>query len=223
MRVADTRMYATWAILATYCAAYFPLVLYGVRQLDQRTRLPLVLNFPLVWVAAEYVRYGLAGSFVSILTGSHLHDYPGGFSWYFLGHTQHDVLELIQIVDLTGVYGVCFLIAAVNALLFEILFGRVWFRHMILGTEGTVRQGKVSLLIQAACLAVALLSALSYGMWRLGQESQTSGPSIALLQGSVDQRIRSETTAPASEAREEARGVIPTLRTPGECRCLGEG
>ena len=46
MRVADERMYITWATLATYCAVYFPLALYLVRLLDRRTRLPLVLTFP---------------------------------------------------------------------------------------------------------------------------------------------------------------------------------
>ena len=39
-----------------------------------------------------------------------------------LGYTQHDVLEVIQVADLAGVYAVTFLICVVNALLFEVLF-----------------------------------------------------------------------------------------------------
>jgi apolipoprotein N-acyltransferase len=161
-----------------------------------------------VWVAAEYCRYGVFGSFASILKGSHQHDYPGGFSWYFLGHSQHDVIELTQVADLTGVYGVCFLVAAVNALLFEILFGRAWIRGVLFRMDLSPRQGKTSLLIQGVCVAAALLSALGYGTWRLGQDTQVSGPSLALLQGNVDQRIKEQAMDPKSAEREKARDSL---------------
>src|SRR5262249_28478243 len=46
MRVADYRMYATWIGLAIACALFFPLALFLVRRLDQRTRLPLIVTFP---------------------------------------------------------------------------------------------------------------------------------------------------------------------------------
>ena len=42
-----------------------------------------------------------------------------GFAWYFLGIPQHDNLPLIQIADLAGVYGVSFVLAAINGWLFE--------------------------------------------------------------------------------------------------------
>jgi apolipoprotein N-acyltransferase len=201
-------MYLTWAVLSLYGAAYFPLALFLIRLFDRRTRLPLVLTFPLVLVALEYVRYGLAGSFVSILTGNHQHDYPGGFAWYFLGHTQHDFLELIQIADLTGVYGVCFLVAAVNALLFEVLFARRWFRAAFIGEGVELRQGKRALLLQGLAVAVLLASALAYGLWRLGQDTMTPGPRLALLQGNVPQRVRNESTSPEEEDRNKARASV---------------
>lgn len=50
--------------------------------------------------------------------GSTQHDCPGGFGWYCLSHSQHAFLPLIQVSDLTGAYGVSFLVAAVNGLLF---------------------------------------------------------------------------------------------------------
>ena len=67
---------------------------------------------PVLWVGLEFVR---AYSFT-------------GFPWYFLAHTQHDFLPLIQISDVTGAYGVSFLVAAANALLFEALWQRKGFR-----------------------------------------------------------------------------------------------
>ena len=51
LRVADPRMLYTWAILALYCAVYFPLAIFIVRFLERRSRLPLTLTLPVVWTA----------------------------------------------------------------------------------------------------------------------------------------------------------------------------
>jgi apolipoprotein N-acyltransferase len=200
MRVADPRMYLTWAVLSAYCALYASLTLYFVRRLDRNTSLPLVLTFPTVLVGLEYWRYGFLGSFASLLGGSHDHDYPGGFGWYLLGHSQHDFLELIQIADLAGVYGVSFLVAAVNALLFEMLYARPWFREAFIGPGAEPHQGKGPLLLQGLAVAALLLAALGYGVWRLGERPTTPGPRLALLQGNVPQSVRISTGEDGEEA-----------------------
>ena len=41
-----------------------------------------------------------------------------------LGHSFHEVLPLIQVADLIGVYGVSFVAAAVNGCVADILFAR---------------------------------------------------------------------------------------------------
>ena len=56
---------------------------------------------PTIWVGLEFVR-------------AHL---MTGFSWYYLGHTQYRFIELIQISDLVGAYGVSFVVAASAAAL----------------------------------------------------------------------------------------------------------
>lgn len=96
-RVADPRMYVTWIILAFYCSLYFPLVLALTRRINRTSGLPLIITFPVVWVTGEYLRWGMAGSFISLITNSHQHDVPGGFSWYMLGYSQQDWLPIIQI------------------------------------------------------------------------------------------------------------------------------
>lgn len=53
------------------------------------------LGVPALWVGAEYARTSLFS----------------GFSWELLGYTQYRHLPLIQLADLTGVYGVSFLLA----------------------------------------------------------------------------------------------------------------
>ncbi len=53
------------------------------------------LGVPALWVMGEFARSSLFS----------------GFSWELLGYTQYRHLPLIQIADLTGVYGVSFLLA----------------------------------------------------------------------------------------------------------------
>jgi apolipoprotein N-acyltransferase len=178
MRVADPRMYYTWVGLALYCAAFFPLFLFLMRLLDRRTRLPLVVSVPVVWTAVEFLRC----------------TFGTGFSWYLLGHSQHDVLPLIQVSDLTGAYGVSFLVAAVNALLFEVLYGRRGFREWLAGPDAPPRWGRVALLAQALGVAGLLLATAGYGVWRLGQDAFAPGPRVALVQGNLDQRIRNDSS-----------------------------
>ncbi len=133
MRVADPTMYATWALLATYCALYLPAGVLLVRFLDRMTRLPLIVTVPVVWVALDFLRAHLAT----------------GFTWYMLGHAQHDFLPAIQVADLGGVYAVTVLVAAVNALLFEVLYARPWFRRLLVLPEPAQAIGRRTLLIEA--------------------------------------------------------------------------
>jgi apolipoprotein N-acyltransferase len=178
MRVADWRMYFTWGMLATYCSLYFPVAILLLRKLDRNTSLPLVITVPVVWTALEFLR-----SF--LLTG---------FAWYYLGHTQHAFLPMIQIADVAGAYAVTFLLAAANAWLFELLFRQTWFREFFqlpIALRPTPHARRSSwLAFQGLGVFLAIVAALFYGYWRLGQEDFLPGPRIALLQGNLDQRLR---------------------------------
>jgi apolipoprotein N-acyltransferase len=178
MRVADHRMYATWAALATYCSLFLPVGILLLRRLDRRTRLPLVVTVPVVWTALEYFR-------------AH---FGTGFAWYFLGHTQHALLPLIQVADLAGAYGVTFVVAAVNALLFEGLYTRRGFRSFFGLPAEVTSPGRASLAFQSAGVLLLLGGTIAYGFWRLGQEDFGPGPRVALIQGNLDQRIRNDAT-----------------------------
>jgi apolipoprotein N-acyltransferase len=192
MRVADPRMYYTWLILAVYCALYFPLAVSLIRFLERRTSVPLVLAVPVVWTALEFFRSTFAT----------------GFSWYLLGHTQHTCLPLIQIADVTGAYGVSFLVAAVNAVLFEVLWSRSGFRTWLSGADTAPRWGRIGLLVQGLAVLAALAGTVAYGAWRLGQDRQLPGPRLALVQGNLDQRIRNDSAVTAEAARQVANHFI---------------
>jgi apolipoprotein N-acyltransferase len=184
MRVADPRMAIAWAVLAVYCSLYFPAALWVVRFLDRRTRLPLLLSAPLAWTALEYFRSYFGNDF-----------FGSGFSWYQVGHTQHDFLPLIQVSDLAGAYAVSFLVVMVNALLLEALDGRSWFRRLYGAGDVPARWGRPAILLQGVAVLVLLLGTLGYGLWRMGQATYAPGPRVALLQGNLGQQIRNDLNA----------------------------
>lgn len=186
LRLADDRLYdvgisfragnVTWIGLATACSLFIPLAIFLLRRLE-RNGWPLVLSLPVAWTACEYVRAHVGT----------------GFPWYFLGHTQHGFLPLIQIADLGGAYGVTFLVAAVNAVLFEMLCQRAWFRCVfalpelaVLDSASRRHAMPTSAWVVLASLALALL----YGAWRLGHEDFEDGPLVAMLQGNIPQSLR---------------------------------
>jgi apolipoprotein N-acyltransferase len=122
-----------------------------------------ILFFPILWVALEYLR-----SF--FLTG---------FPWANLAYSQYLNLPLIQMADITGPYGLSFVILMVNATLFWIL--RQWTNRIF-----PVREVIITLLV--------LLGSMIYGyvkMDRVDQQMlQQSSLSVALTQGNIDQSIK---------------------------------
>ena len=69
--------------------------------------LPFPLIFPFIWVALEYIR-----SFVF-----------SGFPWESLGYALYQSRYLIQCADITGIYGISFLIVFTNVTGYLILRG----------------------------------------------------------------------------------------------------
>lgn len=181
MRVADYRMYATWALLATYCSFYVPAAIGLIHYLDRRTAVPLIVSVPVVWTALEYARSFLLS----------------GFAWYYLGHTQHDFPVMIQIADLTGAYGVTFVLTAGNAWLFELLWSRPAVRRYFGGGESRC----CCLVIQSVAVVVLVAGTLGYGIWRLGQDEFEAGPRVALIQSNLDQRLRNEVNLGGNAAK----------------------
>ena len=91
-----------WPVLSGYLAVYTPLFVLFCRPLVHRFRVPIPLAAPLVWTALEYVRAYFAT----------------GFSMAQLGHSQVDLVPLIQISSVIGAYGVSFLMMLTTSLIF---------------------------------------------------------------------------------------------------------
>ena len=123
---------------------------------------------PGLWVALEHLRSFLIS----------------GFPWYFAGHSQVRWTRLIQIADITGVYGVSFLLLLSNVLVSMIIIRLV--RKKALKDEPAVR-----LAWPLAGLLVVLVGAsLIYGSFRINQTKTKSGPTICLIQGNIPQSLK---------------------------------
>ena len=139
---------------------------------------PIMLLFisPALWVSFEYIRTYLFT----------------GFPWGLLGYSQYNCLNIIQIADMFGVYGVSFLIILCNAALFIIFLymtGRTWQKY---------HMSKIQSVISIFYLLLIIGLALLYGKQRiLTIESLCAvSPSyrFSIIQGNIDQSIKWDPT-----------------------------
>ncbi len=139
-------------LLSAYLALY-P-ALFGAAAVligNNRPRL-LFLSLPAVWTALELAR-------TYVFTG---------FPWALLGYSQYRVLPVIQIADISGVYGVSFLIVLVNASLADFLRNRTRYHAVV-----------------TAWIVVALV--LAYGFSKLHASEPAGGIAVAVIQGNIEQ------------------------------------
>jgi len=142
-------------LLCSYLAVYPATFALAAHRLEHRPWL-WVLALPAVWVSLEWVR-------AHLLTG---------FPWANLGYTQTPMAPLIQVADITGVYGISWLIVLVNTSIMA-CFGRFRLRS--------------SPLVALVCLTVVAI----YGSWRLNMmeslQKQAAPWTVAVVQGNIDQ------------------------------------
>ncbi|MEX0703759.1 MAG: apolipoprotein N-acyltransferase [Planctomycetales bacterium] len=179
MRLGHATMYPAWVAMSLYMSLYFPLFVGLSRVAVHRLRAPLWIAVPVVWVGLEFAR-------------AHL---MTGFAWYFLGHTQYRWLELIQISDLTGAYGVSFLLALANAGIAGLVPASAFRKLRLVSAqvedkpvESPVRSRHPWIGVAVALAVFA--SVLTYGYVRRGQAEFREGPRIALVQANFVTEIK---------------------------------
>ena len=114
------------------------------------------------WVAAELGRGKL-------FTGN---------PWALVGYSQVPFLAMLQVADLTGVYGVSFVVVAGNA-----AAARLWLARRTRGDEWRSALGG------SIVAAVVVAATLAYGWTRLAgadRGSREPGPRVAVVQGNVE-------------------------------------
>ena len=91
-------------------AGYFGIFGLVFSFIVKKTKFPIIVIAPLLWVSIEYLR-----SHAGFL----------GFPWALMGHSQYKNIPIIQISSFTGVYGVSFIIMMVNAVICEVICNRL--------------------------------------------------------------------------------------------------
>lgn len=148
-------------LMAAYLALY-PAVTIAITRLAEARSIPPILTFPVLWVSLEYLRGYLFS----------------GFPWASLGYTQFRTLPIIQIADITGVYGVSFLILTVNIFLYQL-----W--RWIRGKDGAVYPA----LATSVVIPLFILT-IFYGFITLNRPDDGTLVKVALAQGNIPQDVK---------------------------------
>jgi len=148
-------------LLCCYLGLYVGVfgTLFGFLQKNRY--LPAALTVPVIWTFLEFAR-------TYVFTG---------FPWVLLGYSQHSLLPVIQISDMTGVYGVSFLVAALNGTLFDLFCCK--------GNADGVdkKRAMAGLFISALLLTMSLM----YGMKKLAEVHDSSPVRVSIVQGNIEQ------------------------------------
>lgn len=145
--------------LSCYLALYIGAFAWGLSIVGGKSQAATIAFAPAFWVTLELLRNYLLS----------------GFPWNLLGYSQHKYLPIIQVADITGVYGVSALCVLGSAAAAYMLALR--------GTKPAPYR------LAAPALAVALIAAaLSYGHYRLKHPPHPDGSmKVALIQGNIEQ------------------------------------
>ena len=169
------------------------LQLYGNLTLIEAlvTNFLLVLYLALYWAVFFYLcsRFRLSSSLFPWLAASLwiLLEWAQnwvitGFPWQLLGYSQYRQLALLQLVSITGIYGISFLIALVNGTLAHLLSTRLtpWRRLLALAPP-------TLLLIAAQLLGQQRLDALA-------EEEASDVLEVGIVQGNIPQDLKWKTS-----------------------------
>ena len=171
----------------------YPISVYGGIPLP----LAIIFMILLVFYMSLYVsafsafvswtaeRFGLS-EFVSVPVGFAALEYLKGilltgFPWGFLGHSQLPYLPMMQVLDITGVFGVTFTIAAANAAIYLVILKLIGKKKKFPTTEVSIS-------------AILVVTLLVYGIYAIKREDSLSEKNraitAALIQGNVRQDIK---------------------------------
>jgi len=150
-------------LLVLYLALYFAFFGLIVSRRSVLCTWYSVLFIPSLWVVLEYLR-------------SHL---LTGFPWALLGYSQYLNLPAIQIADITGAWGVSFLVMMANVAIREIICYR---------PQATGHRQKIKKILFLVC--GLWFVACGYGFFRLNQNIEGNKIKISVIQGNIPQELK---------------------------------
>jgi apolipoprotein N-acyltransferase len=156
-------------LLVIYLAVYFGIFGLIVSVFSLQSSAFSLLFLPSAWVILEYIR-------------SYLFT---GFPWALLGYSQYLNLPIIQLADITGAWGVSFLVMLVNAGIYSVVSCPMPAGRQ----ELSVVSQKQKFLLPILCL----LASLIYGHFKLHQTPNTKDQTpikISVIQGNIPQELK---------------------------------
>lgn len=177
-----------WIISSLYLGLYFGAfgILFNKRFMLDTLRFRSYLILPGVWSILEYLR-------------SHI---GGGIGWNLLAYSQYENLPIIQIADITGAYGVSFLIVLVNFTIFSVI-------KMAIGCQRTHKRFfarsdisfkeeiKINPLFQVLAVFLIITSLLFYGYKKIEILTADLEPErsikASIIQGNIKQLYKWDT------------------------------
>ncbi len=160
-------------LLVLYLALYFGIfgLFFSICPLSS-VLCPLTVAS--IWVLLEYIR-------------SYLFT---GFPWALLGYSQYLNLAVIQIADITGVWGVSFLVMLINVAIWRFFSG---FRVPLACARGRQGSGFRERFFYLLPSLVLLLCVLIYGFYKMNLYAVpcTLSPiKISVIQGNISQELK---------------------------------
>lgn len=151
-------------LLCLYLSLYPAFFSFLYSSYIRKTDLPVMFVAPVFWTVLEFVRsYALTG-----------------FPWSSLAYSQYTFLPFIQVADITGVYGISFLLVAINGA----------FADALLLKRRKAERPLYSLIPTISgfvILPIILLATFSYGLYKLHQKREGLNIKAAIVQGNIEQ------------------------------------
>jgi len=147
-------------VLILYMGVYFALFGLGYSLMSRLPRIEKLFVLPSIWIAVEFIRSRMFT----------------GFDWASLGYSQYKNLFAIQIADITGVFGVSFLVVMVNFIIKEAI-------------DAFLKKEIKKIIISAFVVTTITTIVLGYGLLRLNEELSffEDQKKIAIVQGNIRQ------------------------------------
>jgi len=146
-------------LLSAYCSIYIGIFCIFLNLFNSIKGIYFIFSLSSIWVILEYIRtYFLSG-----------------FPWGVLGYTQWKFLSLIQISEITGVYGISFLIVFINLAIGKFVIDKIEFKN------------KFKYIL---CTSLIFLFCILYGYLRLNlfqSGNNSKSINVVCLQGNIDQ------------------------------------
>ena len=148
-------------LLVLYLSLYWGAFAFLVSYIKDKGEWVMLLAFPALWVGLEYLRSFLLS----------------GFPWALVGYSQYLNTPFVQIADITGVYGVSFLLVLINTLLC------LWIVRW---------RGRKRMPLQSTIFAIVLVAvACAYGFWKIQTPLTTNkGLTVGVAQGNIEQDVK---------------------------------